>query len=226
MKKMFSNYFSLIGFSLTGIVFAIASFIFFINLYHHENVSSEYKKDSIVEKRIYESNKLLTDAKKNISINVNNSEVDVDRVDLLNFYSKINFCISSFQNTSISNILNKNTVNISDVYDLLLLYQENVLNDCFVVQLYDLSSLSNISSVGINSTFLKNNINALMNDMSYLKKNLENNSSYFMSSSIIKNSVFDYTRDSYIQIINSYELSVNLIYELSNLYRNILEGEV
>ena len=66
----------------------------------------------------------------------------------------------------------------------------------------------------------------MVNDLDYIKKNLENNSSYFMSSSIMKSTVFDYTRDSYIEFVNSYQESVNLVYQLSVLYKESIEGEL
>ena len=220
------DYSVLIGYSITCLVFGLAFFLLFINLYHYDNLKTVYVRDDIVSKRISDSSLKLEQTKKNISTNFGSYRGGANKVALLNLYSKIYSCINKFDDENFQKLLNKDTVDVVDVYDLLVLYKNNILNDCIIVQIYDMNSLLELPLINDRIEFIKLNANALVNDLDYIKKNLENNSSYFMSSSIMKSTVFDYTRDSYIEFVNSYQESVNLVYQLSVLYKESIEGEL
>lgn len=218
MKKFFIEYSNIIGFTITGLVFGFAFFLLFLNFYHSVNLNTVYYKDSIVSNKIRESNEKIDLSLKNINeVNINNYSGSLNKIDLLNLYSKINCCIYDVR--SINSQFDKNSFKISDVYDLALIYQNNVLNDCIVKQLYD---LDNVNLLDDYKSLIKLNADNLINDISYLKKNIENNSSYYMSSRNMKENIFELTRDSYIGILNSYHESIELIYQLSIYYKKLL----
>lgn len=223
MRRFFIEYSYIIGFTITGLIFGLSFFLLFVNFYHYKNTNVVYYQDSVLSKRLVSISNKINSAHNNInSVDVNGYNGDIDKVSLLNLYSKLNFCVTKLD--SISSSFNKKEMNVQDVYNLTLLYRNNIINDCVVVQLYDLDKNINIEKLNIIKPFVKLNADSLINSVSYVKKNLENNSSYFLSSNFMKDNVFEVTRDSYIEILDSYEESIDLVYDLTLFFKGLIEG--
>lgn len=223
MRRFFIEYSNIVGYTITGFVFGLSFFLLFVNFYHYETNSVVFYQDAVLSKRFDSIDQKIKKSRENISsINVNQYNGDIDKVSILNFYSKLDSCVTRLD--SIYSDFDKKQFSVRDVYDLLLLYKNNIINDCVVVQLYDLDKNINIEPLTSVKPFIKMNANSLIDSVSYVKKNMENNSSYSFSSKFMKDNIFEITRDSYIEILDSYEKSINFVYELTLLYRGYLEG--
>ena len=88
----------------------------------------------------------------------------------------------------------KDRITIIDVYNLRESYENDILSSCIVNNLYWATT---VDSANFNSSYLVNNkdmiqlyVNSLLDETSYLKKDLLNNSSYFYNTSIASSSIF------------------------------------
>lgn len=228
MKKFLIEYVSIIGYAVTGLIFGLAFFLILFNFYHAKEVSETYiKNDNFVD--VYTRNKgLLEQVKNNIAgFDANNFRGHPAQTDLLSMKSRIDMCISSFENSKANDIFTKKEVSVLDVYNLLTYYQSDIVNDCVTMQLYSLKNYTgNLASFEAVRPFIENNAMVLTNDLDYVKRSLQNNSSFGFSSEYDKINIFNLTRDSYTRIENSYQNSVNLLVNVSEWFKKAVGGAV
>lgn len=229
MKKLFIEYFNIIGFAITGIVFGFSFFLVFINFYHYKDVNSTYIKQDSDFKVSNEMKNKLEKINQNISsfdANTYNKEEDV--YSLTNLKSRLETCVNKINTEDFNRILNKKEINIKDVYDMQQFYQISISNECLVKQLYEVSNTTENSKVKISSLnqislFLEDNINQLINATDYLQKVIKNNSSYSFSSNSSKTDLYDQTKDSYYALLNQYSSAIDYIYDVSVWYKEVIE---
>ena len=113
-------------------------------------------------------------------------------------------------------------MNILDIYEFQENYENNVVDECLVKQLYGIVDLGDESDIMNN--FIKNNIDIILTDVSYVKNNLLNNSSYYFSTNASKNNVFNLYKESYYQIVSSYRKTVNFVDMVTEWYIKSLGG--
>lgn len=230
MKKIFIEYISIIGYIITGLVFALTCFILFINFYHSKEIANEFvKSDEFVD--VYTKNKLKFDkVKETISkFDANNYRGDAEQLLLMNIKSKLEMCITKYENTDANKILSKKKVNIQDVYELMNYYQSDIVNDCITLQIYSININDNaVRTKSFNSIkpFINVTSKMLMNDLDYLRRVLQNNSSYHFGSDYDKTNIFNITRDSYTKIEASYQNSVELLFLVSEWFDGIIGGNI
>ena len=114
------------------------------------------------------------------------------------------------------------------MYNLLTSYQSDIINDCVIVQLYSLRNYNgNLNSTTFDEIkpYIESNSELLSSDLDYVKRNLQNNSSFAFSSDYDKINVFNLTRESYTKIESSYQNSVNLLLNISEWFGKIVGGE-
>lgn len=230
MKKLLIEYINIVGYIIVGLVFALACFILFVNLYHSKEVSNVFvKSDGYVD--VYTKNKEKLEQIRNsaASFNPNNYRGDVDQTDLIAIKSKLDMCVSKYEQTDANKIFAKKKINIQDVYQLLNFYQSDIINDCITLQIYSMNVSSNsnrMQSFHYMKPYVVINSKILMNDLNYVKRVLQNNSSYQFSSDYDKINIFNMTRDSYTKIEASYQNSIDLVYAVSEWFNQIIRGNV
>ena len=119
--------------------------------------------------------------------------------------------------------------NINDVYELASYYQNEVLNDCIVIQMY---GLANEESPSIKSArlqeiapFLKVEMDQLLSGgLVYVKNNMKNNDIFYFSNDDSKTSVFELTKNSYLEVVNYYRRSLAFLKNFSEWYKKIAQG--
>ena len=67
-------------------------------------------------------------------------------------------------------------------------------------------------------------INSLLDETSYLKKDLINNSSYFFNTSIASSSIKDNTRDGFYEVMGAYNKAASFVEYISHWYKDEVEG--
>lgn len=222
------EYVGIIGYAVTGLIFGLAFFLLLFNFYHAKEVSETYvKSDQFVD--VYTKNKdVLAQIKNNISgFQANNFRGSNTQTDLLAIQSRINMCVNSFETTKANDIFTKKELSVVDVYNLLGYYQSDIINDCVTMQLYSLKNYTgNLNSFDTVRPFIENNAMILTNDLDYVKRSLQNNSSFAFSSEYDKINIFNLTRDSYTRIENSYQNSVNLLLAVSEWFKKVVGGAI
>ena len=64
----------------------------------------------------------------------------------------------------------------------------------------------------------------LSGGLGYLKNNMKNNDIYYFSNDDSKSSVFELTKNSYLEMVNYYKRSLAFLSNLSEWYRNVAQG--
>lgn len=225
MKRVFIEYFNLIGFSITGLIFGFTFFIMFINFYHYNNVSDIYIKQDSDFKINSEIKEKLEKTKQNIELfDVNKYNGTENVYSLASIKSRLNTCISKIDSKELDNILSKKEVGIKDIYDMQQFYQINISNECLIKQLYEITSTDSkikVSNMDTVSIFMQDNIENLIKSTDYLQKVIKSNSNYSFTSDSSKADIYDMTKDSYFDLLNKYKTSIDYIYDVSTWFKEV-----
>lgn len=230
MKKILVEYSNIIAYTIAGIVFGLAFFLLFLNFYHYEDVNDLYKKQDSDYQINNEIKEKINKTKENInSVNLNMMNPNYNNLSIIQ--TKLNVCIDQINNSKLDNILQKETISISDVYEMQQFYKIDIANECLVKQLYGLTTTDNSMFDGMptfksNIPFIENNINELKDSTDYVEKIIKNNSSYSFTSRSTKDDVYDQLKDSYYSVLHDYVDVVDFIYDISVLYKNMAGGNI
>ncbi len=230
MKKFIVDYIHIIAMTLTGLLFGLSFFLLFLNFYHVKEVSYSYtpsESSSITyEKMLSRINTIQNNASVYNQSNYQGSE---DAYEMLGIQSKLNNCVKKYQEENLKKLFSKKSYLAKDVFELLNYYQNNILNGCVVLQMYNLvdTDQSTYKSDQLKKVapFLKLEIDSLLNNgLSYVRSNLKNNDIYYFSNDDSKNTVFELTRDSYQEVLSNYTKTLDFLETFSTWYKDIVLG--
>lgn len=224
MKKFIKNYLNLIAMSITGMVFVFASFYILMNYNHNE----ELKKNIYIgENEVnYTAHKeKLNNLNDNLNKIKNKKNVNSKYREIVNGLSQ---CYSVLQSKeSFASIQTNKEYNSYEIHQLGTNFQNSVLNLCWNV---GLSSLSNDTKENSLPTTLKHvkpiiedYISSIEYNLSDALNEIENNSSYFYTTSIASATVRNYLGSDYQSIAKSYNDFANVLVRISEI---INEDEV
>lgn len=229
MKKLLLEYANLIGYTFTGLIFGLAFALLFINYNHARDIDEIIDvSDNLTATREQVQAKIDTIKANAASYDASTYQGNYVSYDLNNIQLRLNSCVASFESEESQNYLNKTEYSLKDVYDFGEFYQNNILNDCVIMQMNALGSSDsqsiNIPSLSYIRPFINLNIKKLMNSPSYIMSNIENADNYQFSNNDNKNTIFSLTRDSYYAILENYNTSLDLVVEVSEWYKNTVIG--
>lgn len=218
------------GYTITGIIFGCSFFLLLINVYHYKEVNDIYVKSETDLDKNKEIMSKLNNIKENISVfDISNYNGTNDKQSLFSIQNKLNLCINAINNDTLSKILNKKKISIKDVYQMQQFYQNNISNECLIKQIYELTlpnseykALVPLNSI---SPFIEDNIEQLKDSTDYTKKVIKSNSNYYFSSDISKTSLYNRLDDSYYEILNNYDKSLDFLEDLSIWYKEVVGGK-
>lgn len=217
------NILDFISYLIITFIMGLSFFLLFINIYHYNEVNYVYEKD---DEEIFIADELKKEVSvislKLAAINLENYTKNANYSLLVDTNDRINKCVSILNNENLYNNLDKEKMSILDIYEFQENYQNNVVDECLVKQLYGIVDLGDESDIMNN--FIKNNIDIILTDVSYVKNNLLNNSSYYFSTNASKNNVFNLYKESYYQIVSSYRKTVNFVDMVAEWYIKSLGG--
>ena len=226
MKKAYVSKFNILNFLsyvIIAFVMGISCFLFFINIYHYNEVNYIYEKDEeemvVVDELAKEIDSIIL---KLSNIDLKNYVDNANYSLLVDTNDRINKCISILNDEKFVLSLKKDKMSVIDIYNFQEIYANNIVDECLVKQLYGIVDLGNESDTMNN--FVKNNIDIILTDVSYVKNNLLNNSSYYYSTNSSKNNVFNLYKESYYQIVSSYRKTVNFVDMITEWYIDSLGG--
>lgn len=217
------NILDFVSYLIITFIMGLSFFLLFINIYHCNEVNYVYEKD--VEE-FFVSNVLKEEISaislKLTTVNLENYTDNSNYSLLVDTNDRINKCVSILNSENLYNSLDKEKMNILDIYEFQENYENNIVDECLVKQLYGIVDLGDESDIMNN--FIKNNIDIILTDVSYVKNNLLNNSSYYFSTNASKNNVFNLYKESYYQIVSSYRKTVNFVDMVTEWYIKSLGG--
>ena len=227
--EFFKQYLKIINYTLIGLVFAFTSFYLLANGYHYLELRKDYHVEFNSQPLVTSFENKIKTVNDNISkFNANTYQGSIPVNKMQVFYHNLKTCSDNFSNETIQNMKDKDKITIIDVYKLRESYENDILNGCIVNNLYWLTT---INSDTFNSRYLLDNkdmiqlyINSLLDETSYLKKDLINNSSYFFNTSIASSSIKDNTRDGFYEVMGAYNKAASFVEYVSNWYKDEVEG--
>lgn len=223
------DYLKVISYMLIGIVFSVSSFYLFINIFHSLEINREYTVDVGDTALVKNYQERLVTIENNVqNFNYRTYTGAVDSTKMLMIQQNLKQCAIILNDTYLNEILDKQSIDIVDVYKLRDSYENRILSDCIINNLYWTLDLD---SNNVNSTSLKNNqellnlyINRLKNATSYLKKDLLNNSSYYFNTSTASSGVKDNVRDGFYETLDAYKNASLYVEYLSQWFKNEAGG--
>ena len=227
--EFLKQYVRIINYALMGLAFGFGCFYILLNCYHYLEIRKDYSVDFSNQLIIKDISNKMNTVNQNISnFNTNKYKGNIPNNKMMAIYQNLKSCINSFNNETYTGVLNKDKVSIIDVYELRESYENDILNTCIVNNLYWTTSLDSNS---FNSSYLVNNkdmmklyVDTLLNETSYLKKDLLNNSSYFFNTSVASSSIKDNTEDGFYEVMSSYNKAAGFVQFVSDWFRNEVEG--
>lgn len=224
------GYFKLMAYMIMGIVFAFSSFYLFINIFHsielNKKVSIKVNESTVVQEYY---NRIT-----NIENNIKNFDAnrykgtDVSAGKMLVIQQNLRQCASIMKDTYLESLKEKNSIDIKDVYELRNSYENKILSECIINNLYWVTSLKennvNSSKLLANQEILSLYVNSLKNETSYLKKDLLNNSSYYFNTSTASSGVKDNVRDGFYEALGAYKSASSFVEYISKWFNSEIGG--
>lgn len=225
----FKQYISFINYALIGLVFGFASFYLLANAYHYLEIRKDFIVDFDSQPLVLDIENKLNKINSNISVfDANTYSGNIPTAKMIVISSNLKTCVASFNNDTIQSMRSKQQLNIIDVYNLRESYENNILSDCIVNSLYWTTSITpdtfNSSYLLDNRDMMKLYVDTLLNETSYLKKDLINNSSYYFNTSIASASIKNNTKDGFYEVIDAYSRAANFVEFISEWFMNEVNG--
>lgn len=224
------GYFKLMAYMIMGIVFAFSSFYLFINIFHsielNKKVSIKVNESTVVQ----EYYNRITNIENNIkNFDANSYKgTDVSAGKMLVIQQNLRQCASIMKDTYLESLKEKNSIDIKDVYELRNSYENKILSECIINNLYWVTSLKennvNSSKLLANQEILSLYVNSLKNETSYLKKDLLNNSSYYFNTSTASSGVKDNVRDGFYEALGAYKSASSFVEYISKWFNSEIGG--
>ena len=210
MKKFIKEYLKIIATTLTGLVFIIASFYLMMNYNHSEEIKKTiYISGNDVEYQ--EIQKLLN----KIEINLNSFKNTSNKDHLLMYNSLVN-CYNIMQDTdTLYRIKPGSEYTATDIYNLGTNFQSKIISSCYNKNLEYLQSDNVPKEYKSVSPFITSYVNSINENVSDSLAEIQNNSSYFYTTSITSDTIRNYIVSDYNTIVNAYMDFAKIILNLS-----------
>lgn len=229
MKDYFKEIFELFANCLMILTLALSAHLLLSNVYHYIEVNKSYNYN-LNESKTYISFK---ENVKEIENNIN--KVDVDnikdinrRMTALTYKSKTEQCLNEIKTSDFYN-LEKNSFKPADIYDYNKTFSSKINSYCTLLLEAEVTDAINKYNIKVNGyDAVKNNLIRARDDLSTDALRLENrllfNSSYFWTTDIVRNTIYNYTSDVFFTNLSNYSRLTSVIEESSVWYVNEFGG--
>ena len=228
MKRILLEYASMLAFTITGLVFGLSFFLLFINFYHMEELAETVDIASYNDTNKASVENKINQIKNNISVyEQSNYQGSLNIYGLNTVKSRLENCVEIIESDDMMNYFDLDQIGINDSYNFTLDFRNKILNDCLVMQLksmFNTDTISTLPNYNIIKPYVDLNINSLVQSVGYIQSNIENSDHYYYSTDVNKFNFFDLTNDSYFEIVNKYQQTLDLLVEVSNWYRTVVVG--
>ena len=228
MKKILLEYANMFAYAITGLVFGLSFFLLFINFYHMQELSETVDVSSFNATNKASVESKIETIKNNISVydqSTYNGNLNIYALN--NTKSKLESCVEVFERDDMMKYFDLEQIGITDAYNFTIDFKNNILNDCLVMQIKSMfvsDTVSLLPNFNLIKPYVDNNLNTLLGSVDYIKSNIENSDHYYFTTQNNKTNFFDIVDDSYSNVMNDYQSSLDLVVEISNWYRNVVIG--
>ena len=140
---------------------------------------------------------------------------------------KLQDCLEILESEDMMKYFELDEIGIKDSYNFTLDFKNKILNDCLVMQvksMFNTDTVSMLPNFNVIKPYVELNLDTLLDSTDYVQSNIENSDHYYFSTETNKANFFNLVDDSYSDVMNSYQNSLDLLVEISNWYRNVVLG--
>ena len=221
MKKILLEYASMFAYTITGLIFGFSFFLLFLNFYHMDELADTADVSAYNDTSKVSVENKINMIRNNIAVYDQDSYTgSINIYGLNNAKLRMEACLEM-------RYFDLDTIDIQDTYNFTRDFRNIVLNDCVAMQINSMFSTDTVSTLpnfNVIEPYVKLSINNLLNSTNYVQNNLENSDHYYFSTNVNKINFFDIVEDSYVDTMNNYQYTLDLIVEISNWYKDIVIG--
>lgn len=228
MKKVLLEYANVFAYTITGLIFGLAFFLLFINFYHMQELAETVDVSAYNDTNKASVEEKIETIRNNINV-YNQSTYN----GYLNIYGlntvqlKLQDCLEIIESEDMMKYFELDEIGINDSYNFTVDFKNKILNDCLVMQvksLFNTDTVATLPNFDTIKPYVELDLEALLDSTNYVQSNIENSDHYYFSTETNKANFFNLVDDSYSDIMNSYQNSLDLLVEVSNWYRDIVIG--
>ena len=228
MKKVLLEYANVFAYTITGLVFGLSFFLLFINFYHMQELAETVDVSSYNDTNKATVESKIETIRNNISVyNQSTYTGSLNIYGLNTVQLKLQDCLETLESEDMMKYFELDEIGIKDSYNFTLDFKNKILNDCLVMQvksMFNTDTVSMLPNFNVIKPYVELNLDTLLDSTNYVQSNIENSDHYYFSTETNKANFFNLVDDSYSDVMNSYQNSLDLLVEISNWYRNVVLG--
>ena len=228
MKKVLLEYANFFAYTITGLVFGLSFFLLFINFYHMQELAETVDVSSYNDTNKATVESKIETIRNNISVyNQSTYTGSLNIYGLNTVQLKLQDCLEILESEDMMKYFELDEIGINDSYNFTLDFKNKILNDCLVMQvksMFNTDTVAMLPNFNIIKPYVELNLDTLLDSTNYVQSNIENSDHYYFSTETNKANFFNLVDDSYSDVMNSYQNSLDLLVEISNWYRNVVLG--
>ncbi len=228
MKKVLLEYANVFAYTITGLIFGLAFFLLFINFYHMQELAETVDVSSYNDTNKATVESKIETIRNNISVyNQSTYTGSLNIYGLNTVQLKLQDCLEILESEDMMKYFELDEIGIKDSYNFTLDFKNKILNDCLVMQvksMFNTDTVSMLPNFNVIKPYVELNLDTLLDSTNYVQSNIENSDHYYFSTETNKANFFNLVDDSYSDVMNSYQNSLDLLVEVSNWYRNVVLG--
>ena len=228
MKKVLLEYANVFAYTITGLVFGLSFFLLFINFYHMQELAETVDVSSYNDTNKATVESKIETIRNNISVYNQSTYIGSLNIYGLNTVQlKLQDCLEILESEDMMKYFELDEIGIKDSYNFTLDFKNKILNDCLVMQVKSMFNTDTVAMLPDFNTikpYVELNLDTLLDSTNYVQSNIENSDHYYFSTETNKANFFNLVDDSYSDVMNSYQNSLDLLVEISNWYRNVVLG--
>lgn len=228
MKKILLEYVNVFAYTIIGLIFGLAFFLLFLNFYHMQELDAKVDVISYNENNRVKAEEKIATIKNNINVyNQSNYNGTLNIYGLNTVQIKLQNCLEILESDEMMKYFKLDKIGVKDSYNFSIDFKNRILNDCLVMQIksiFNTDTVASLPNFSIIRPFVELDIDTLLGTTDYVQSNIENSDHYYFSTTNNKINFFDLAEDSYADVMNSYQSSLDLMVEVSNWYKNVVIG--
>ena len=228
MKKVLLEYANVFAYTITGLVFGLSFFLLFINFYHMQELAETVDVSSYNDTNKATVESKIETIRNNISVyNQSTYTGSLNIYGLNTVQLKLQDCLEILESEDMMKYFELDEIGINDSYNFTLDFKNKILNDCLVMQvksMFNTDTVAMLPNFNVIKPYVELNLDTLLDSTNYVQSNIENSDHYYFSTETNKANFFNLVDDSYSDVMNSYQNSLDLLVEVSNWYRNVVLG--
>lgn len=228
MKKVLLEYANVFAYTITGLVFGLAFFLLFINFYHMQELAETVDVSAYNDTNKASVEEKIETIRNNINVyNQSTYNGSLNIYGLNTVQLKLQDCLEIIEGEDMMKYFELDEIGINDSYNFTVDFKNKILNDCLVMQvksLFNTDTVATLPNFDTIKPYVELDLEALLDSTNYVQSNIENSDHYYFSTETNKANFFNLVDDSYSDIMNSYQNSLDLLVEVSNWYRDIVIG--